>query len=1043
MRSHGLFVGIDYYESEFTSLRFAKRDATVLSALFDDNLGGKSTVLLDGDATKERFVTEMRHLAEASMPDDFVMIAFSGHGIPGGALATYDVLPDKPVESAFSLDEFTDLIREIPARALLLVLDCCFSGHAADKVLPVPQDASTSRNGAVSATKRLDELRKDGVAVIAASDRDQEAFEDASVRHGLLSHYLIQGLLGHSDAVDDGKVYILKLAHFVTKSVSSHRRSRLQSTQDPVLGGSFSNFPLKIFSKGPRYEATPDATRPMSVNADLSSLAEYKIPPPVLEAWRSRIGKLNRLQVDAINEGALLEGMNVLVSAPTSTGKTMVGELSAMRAVTDGKKAVFLLPTRALVNEQYENFRILYEPLGFRVIRATGELRDHMVNLIKGEYEVAILTYEKFIGLLPKSPSLLNVGVLVIDEIQSLMLPERGPLLETLLTWLRVREGGSTETPQIVGLSAVLGKPHELARWLRANLVTGTRRDVPLLEGVMGPDGRLRYRDQQGAESAEQLLEPEAAPEPAGGSRLLTRLVAELVAKEQQVIVFQATRSGARELARRLARTLGLPPAHAPLAALSSADRGRTTDLLRTCLEGGVAFHIADLTTMERHLLEQSFGSQESEVRVLVATTTLAQGVNLPADSVVISELEHPSAEGRPYSVSEYKNMAGRAGRTGKAKEGRAIILARGSADTDQKWQRYVQGEPEPVRSALVDPATDARAVILAGLAEPAVLGRRSGTDVERFLAATFAAHQSRASGSADPFPSAEVRRMVGELVTNGFLKGTPMGPQDLPDGLALTDLGRLTVRSGLGVDSVAAVAEALRAVPENRINPATLICAAQLTSELADVRFDWLPRTPYKEHTRLAGGLKARGADESMVFRLMGAPARNGVSIGRARRTLACLMWAEGIGLADIERVIGDQTKVTRPDAPGPVHYAVQRAADVIGTVIEIAVGIHPTAELGSMPDVLPVQLELGIVADLVPLAWHAEVPLRRLVYLSLARAGLTTPAGILAADPDLLLDCVGGDADRQRVVREAAAAAQGATDDGNFLDALPPSAD
>lgn len=1033
MNFHGLFVGIDSYESPaFRGLRFAKRDATVLNALFIDNLGGKTTVLLDADATKKKMVTEMGHLAERSTDEDFVTIAFSGHGTVSGELATYDALPDRLAETALPLDRLAELVSRIRARVLLIALDCCFSGQAADKVLLSPGDGATSRDGALSVTRGLEELRGVGRIILAAASKDQEAFEVPEFRHGLLSHYLIQGLLGDREARDGDEVPVLKLAHFVAKNISSHKNGITKKTQTPVLSAVVDNLNLRVFAPGPLYRATADALKPPPANPRLVSLQAYGIPESVVKMWQSRYKTLNPLQVDAINEGGLLEGLNVLVSAPTSAGKTMVGELAAMRAVAERRRAVFLLPTRALVNEQYERFQRLYAPLGIRTVRATGELRDQLADVISNQFELAVLTYEKFIGLASGHPGLLDAGVLVIDEIQSLMLPGRGPLLETLLTWLKARDS-ALRKPQIVGLSAVLGEPDNLARWLTANLVETTRRDIPLFEGVIGPDGLCRYLDQQGKESTEQLLDTDASAGIAADDRLVIRLVRKLVAEGQQVIVFRSTRGQARSLAEQLARTLGLSAADSVLAELPRGDEGWTSDLLRKCIAKGVAFHIADLTTDERRLLEGAFRAEQSEIRVLVATTTLAQGVNLPADAVVVCELEHPAPNGQQYSVSEYKNMAGRAGRVGLAERGRAFVLTRGTADADQKWRQYVQARPEAVRSALLEPSADTRAVLLAAFTEPAV---RAGTGVERFMASTFAAYLSRAEGSDDPFPGPAVQRQMNDLVNGGFLL-------DSPSGLALTGLGEVAVRSGLSVDSVTTVVEALKNVSADRINRATLICAAQLVPELDDVRFNRVGATAYKEHVYFSKKLKEFGADDGVVARLMGTPTKGGTGIGHGRRSIACLMWSGGIPLSVIERVINRSQRATNPAAPGPVQHAAQRAADVIGVVVEIACLLHQDVDLGTLPDVLPAQLELGIVAGLVPVARRMRTPLPRPVYLRLAGAGLKSPADVLAADPARLLEYVGGHPEQLLQLSEAASAACDEDDWDDFDDLFSPLAE
>ncbi|MFE0421067.1 DEAD/DEAH box helicase [Streptomyces sp. NPDC058953] len=1021
------------------ALRFAKRDAIALHALLSDNYRGPTSLVLDSEATKDRLLTEMRQLGRDSAPDDFVMITFSGHGTPTAELATHDADPASLAETALRLEDFTELINAIPAKRLLVALDCCYSGSALAKVLPEPQSAYTSRSMEPSPRDVLHRITGSGRLIFTASDKDQEAQESRELRHGLLSYYLIRALLGDKGLTSDGKIPLTKLTEYLFTNISSHRLELKNEVQEPRVGGWAGKMGFPVLKPGPCYLAIDDSWQPPRITRAVSTLGQYGIHKDVIDAWRQKFNKLNELQVDAVNEAVLLDGNSVLVSAPTSAGKTMIGEIAAMRAVAQGRKAVFLLPTRALVNDQYERFVDLYGAAGVRTIRATGELRDEISKLFKGSYELAILTYEKYIGLLSGHPYLLDtVGVLVVDEIHALGLPERGPQLEMLFTWMKMRRR-SAHVPQIVGLSAVLGDADGLAQWLDATLVRREERETVLVEGVIGTDGRLVPRSDTGADrpedeedQAEQFL-----PHPASSfDQLPVELTARLVEEGDQVIVFRATRHDVRTTARSLARRLGLPPAETVISRLPQGDDGQVNDLLRECLARGVAFHVSDLSDEERRLLEQSFKQPGSELRVLVSTTTLAQGVNLPADSVVICELDHPGAGERKYSVPEYKNMAGRAGRKGLTERGRSFVLANGPLEAQRIQRDYVLAAPGPIRSALPHTAADLRSSVLSAFAGPvAHLGRLTEAGIEEFFAWTFAAHQHRAAPSTEPFPGPGLSAAVAQLTESGFLDKSN-------SGLALTPLGEIVIRSGLGVDSVDAVVQALRAVPDDGINRMTLICAAHLTAELHDVRFEQRSPKANAERKSFESALRRQGVHEALVARVLGDRQRNGAGHGRARSALACLMWTQGMALSQIEKAITLTLPVTARGT-GPVRQAARRTADVMGAVLDITAHIRQMEDLGDLPDLLPAQLELGIPKEFVPLARHAERIIPRPVYLSLLREGFETVDAIGGGDHALLLAAVGGDDLLLRTLLDAAAAARAEADRPDLSDLLPPPVD
>ncbi|MFH8618497.1 DEAD/DEAH box helicase [Streptomyces sp. NPDC017979] len=1017
---HGLFIGIDNYTSpDIRPLNFAKRDARVLHALFLDNFEGKASLLLDAEATKARLLTEMGQLAKQSSDDDIVVISFSGHGTASHELATSDTDRDDPTSTAVHLEAFVEQLNDIRASILLVILDCCFAGGAVAKVLQRPASDGVARSLTKPVAQLLKQVSGRGRVVLAAATKDQEAYERPPLRHGLLTYHVLAGLLGDPEVVVNGdRVPLLRLADVVSRRVSSDR-SRPFQLQNAVVASHVDGGELPVLTPGAGFERAGGGPAIPPATHAFPSLAPFGVPDSAIALWQDEFTRLNSLQVAAVNDGGLLTDVNVLVSAPTSSGKTLVGELAALRAYAQGRRTVILLPTRALVNEQYERLVQRYAVGGAKVIRATGELRDHLPALFSGKYDLAVLTYEKYIGLLFVQPRLLrHAGMLVVDEIQSLFVSGRGPLLEILFTWLKMRRSHE-DTPQIVGLSAVLGGAQALATWLGARPVTSVERAVPLYEGVIDATGRFRYVDHQGVEGFEQLFSPTdltpAAEDEAEDDVEVIRVVQALVGRGHRVLVFRNTRALARTLALKLATTLGLPPVDGACAALDERESSRSVDALRACLVGGTAFHTSDLDDEERRLVEQTFRARDDGLHVVVATTTLAQGVNLPADSVVITELLHPGGE--RYKVSEYRNMAGRAGRTGLAGHGRSVIVTHGSLEVDRLWQMYVTAEPEAHASTLLSPDVDARSVVLAAFAGPGGgHGPTTVADVERFLSFTLAAYQRRMSGQPDAFPAGFIPNAIDRLLAAGLLKAVGAGH-------ALTGLGEIAVKSGLSVDSVTQLAEVLAAVAPDAMNQMTLIGTAQLVKELDDTRFVRMNTHSTKANTHLVQCLTQQKIADPVLKQLMDAQDRSGSGAGRARRALASQLWAYGMSTSAIERSI---THPLRGSVSMPVRQAARRTTDVIQTVIDVLREVSPENEPLDLAERLPVALELGIRTAFVPVAVHLPISPDRRWFSRLFDSEVRTASAIAQAEEEVLLACVGGDAENAAILRTAAVAAQ-----------------
>lgn len=190
------------------------------------------------------------------------------------------------------------------------------------------------------------------------------------------------------------------------------------------------------------------------------------------------IKELRPAQEKAINAG-ILDGKNVLVCTPTASGKTLIAELAAIKNITERNgKVIYIVPLIALANQKYKEFKEKYDSL-FKTALSIGAYDNSDSYLIN--YDFLLCTSEKLDSLTRHhAPWIQEIKCVVIDEIHLLNDISRGPTLEILITTLRK----ILPSVQIIGLSATIGNPKELADWLKAELVIDKWRPVPLKKGI-------------------------------------------------------------------------------------------------------------------------------------------------------------------------------------------------------------------------------------------------------------------------------------------------------------------------------------------------------------------------------------------------------------------------------------------------------------------------------------------------------------------------------------------------------------------------------
>ncbi len=382
---------------------------------------------------------------------------------------------------------------------------------------------------------------------------------------------------------------------------------------------------------------------------------------------------ITNIQHEALTHG-VARGDSLLISAPTSTGKTLIGWWAIASALEAGKKAVYLVSHRALAKQKFEEVEKIFLKTfldGDRssIVCATGDGVEDCAGRRSNaplDSKILVATYEKFLGCLSVGgpPTDLSDICFVCDELQLVGDKHRGQATELLLTLLK-----KAGWYQFLALSAVMSSKDaaDIADWLNLKLVRNPQREKTINVECRLPDVTYSVSYGPHHETDEQVSKQR-------NSLVLNDIISHLASEKGRspVIVFCMTVDQTYNLARSWAVTRqNSQSVETPTA--DDIDAG-----LLSLIEKRAAYHNAELTEEERLFVEDHIA--RGGVDVVFATSTLAAGVNFPLGSAVFATWERYDFGKRthvPIEAAEFKNMAGRVGRMGQsAAEGLVILTA-------------------------------------------------------------------------------------------------------------------------------------------------------------------------------------------------------------------------------------------------------------------------------------------------------------------------------------------------------------------------------
>ncbi|GMP58125.1 hypothetical protein CsSME_00021911 [Camellia sinensis var. sinensis] len=435
-----------------------------------------------------------------------------------------------------------------------------------------------------------------------------------------------------------------------------------------------------------------------------------------------RIDKFQRLAIQAF-----LRGSSVVVSAPTSSGKTLVAEAAAVATVARGRRIFYTTPLKALSNQKFREFRETFGDNSVGLLTGDSAVNKDAQVLIMTTEILRNMLYQS-IGMVSSESGLFHVDVIVLDEVHYLSDISRGTVWEEIVIYC-------PKEVQLICLSATVANPDELAGWIaqihgKTELVTSSKRPVPLTWHFSTKTSLVPLLDEKGTSMNRKLslnylqlsssgIKPDKDERPRRrfskkresdmsyntnanmNEQFLSKNDRNTIRRSQfpifqvpqvidtlwhlhsrdmlPAIWFIFSRKGCDAAVQYLEDCKLLDECEMSEVELAlKRFRIQYPDAFReSSMKGllrGVAAHHAGCLPLWKSFVEELF--QRGLVKVVFATETLAAGINMPARTAVISSLSKRSESGRiQLNSNELLQMAGRAGRRGIDKRGHVVLL--------------------------------------------------------------------------------------------------------------------------------------------------------------------------------------------------------------------------------------------------------------------------------------------------------------------------------------------------------------------------------